>query len=96
MNSPLARVILRWLAIAIAIAALIDPVFSNRAAPPPPVVAIHLTSSDPDAIDRALRDTLTGRELITRMASGHRLPCATDEDCVVIADGSIDVGVDSA
>jgi hypothetical protein len=91
MNSALARVTLRWLAVAIAIAALIDPVFSNGTAMPPPVVAIHLTSSDPDAIDRALRDNVKGRELITRTASGHRLPCATDEDCVVIADGSIDV-----
>lgn len=91
MNSAVARVSLRWLAVAIAIAALIDPVFSTGAAPPPPIVAIHLTSSDPDAIDRALRDHSTGRELITRMAPGPRLPCATDEDCVMIADGSIDV-----
>ena len=91
MISAWARVSLRWLAIAIAVAALIDPVFSNGTAPPPPIVAIHLTSGDPDAIDRTLRDTLTGRELVTRVASGHRLPCATDEDCVVIGDGSIDV-----
>lgn len=95
MNNAPIRAACRVVAIMIAIAALIDPAFSNGAAPPAPVVAIHLTSNNADAIDRALRQGLNGRELVTREASTSRLPCATDEDCVVIADGSIDAGWDA-
>lgn len=90
MNAALARGALRSLAVAIAVAALIDPVFSSGTAPAPPVVAIHLTSSPTDAIDQALRAGLKDRAVITRAVTGNRLPCAPDEDCVLIADGSID------
>lgn len=91
MSSVLVRVTLRALAIVIAIAALIDPALSSSTPKVSPVVAVHLTSSEPDAVDRDLRELLAGRALITRLAAGNRLPCALDEHCVVIADGSIDV-----
>jgi hypothetical protein len=81
---------LRSVAVAIAIAGVIDPAWSRTVAPEPPVVAIHLTAADTPAIDRALRDALGGRELVAREAESHRLPCGPDEDCVLIADGSND------
>ena len=90
MSMPVVRVLLRASAIAIAVAALIDPVFSSSTSRDRPVVAIHLTAGAPDAIDSALKEHLNGRELITRVQPGNRLPCAVDEDCVAIADGSID------
>ncbi len=91
MSSILVRATLRAVAIAIAIAALIDPAFSSNTPKVSPVVVVHLTSNEPDAVDRGLRSRLDGRELIMRAAAGNRLPCALDEHCVVVADGSIDV-----
>lgn len=91
MSVVLVRLALRATAIAIAIAALIDPALSSSAPPASPVVAVHLTSNGPGAVDRGLRSQLAGRELIARRTAGNRLPCAADEHCVVIADGSIDV-----
>ena len=90
MSVSLVRILLRTLAVAIAVAALIDPVFSSSTVRDRPVVAIHLTAGAPAAIDSALKQHLAGRELITRVQAGNRLPCAVDEDCVAIADGSID------
>lgn len=90
MSVPLLRALLRAPAIAIAVAALIDPVFSSSTLQHRPVVAVHLTADAPAAVDAALRERLIGRELITRVQAGNRLPCAIDEDCVAIADGSID------
>lgn len=90
MTVPFIRVLLRAFAIAIAVAALIDPVFSSSTVRDRPVVAIHLTGGPPDAIDAALKEHLNGRPLTTRVQAGNRLPCAVDEDCVAIADGSID------
>lgn len=90
MSMSLVRVLLRASAIAIAVAALFDPVFSSGAEHDRAVVAIHLTADAPAAIDSALKAHLGGRELLTRVPAGHRLPCATDEDCVAVADGSID------
>ena len=90
MSVPVIRVVLRALAIAIAVAALIDPVFSSSRSQDRPVVAIHLTADVPAAVDAALREHLNGRQLTTRAPVGNRLPCAVDEDCIAIADGSID------
>ena len=90
MSASLIRFLLRASSIAIAVAALVDPVFSSSTSNDRPVVAIHLTAGPPAAIASALKGLLVGRELITRAQPGHRLPCAIDEDCVAIADGSID------
>ena len=90
MSVSVIRAVLRALAIAIAVAALIDPVFSSSESQDRPVVAIHLTADVPLAVDAALREHVNGRELITRVAVGNRLPCAVDEDCIAVADGSID------
>jgi hypothetical protein len=91
MKLVMARAVMRSVALAIAIAALIDPVWSDATPPPAPVIAIHLTAGEPAAIDAALRRALRDREMVTRAATGSRLPCATDEDCVIIADGSQDI-----
>ena len=90
MSISLARVLLRTSAIAMAVAALIDPVFSRSTSHQRPVVVIHRTAHPPAAIDSALKGQLRGRDLTTRVPDGIRLPCAVDEDCVAIADGSID------
>jgi hypothetical protein len=90
VSVSLIRVVLRASAIAIAVAALIDPVFSSSTLQERPVVAIHLTAGAPAAVDAALKEHLNGRELITRVQASNRLPCAIDEDCIAIADGSID------
>ena len=96
MSIPAIRMLLRALAIAIAVAALIDPVFSSSNSQDRPVVVIHLTAEMPKAVDAALREHLSGRDLMTRIQVGNRLPCAVDEDCIVIADGSIDSDWESA
>ena len=90
MSVSLVRVLLRASAIAMAVAALIDPVFSSSTSHERPVVVIHLTAHPPVAIESALKGQLRGRDLTTRVPDGIRLPCAVDEDCVAIADGSID------
>ena len=89
MSVSFIRVTMRALAIAIAVAALIDPVFSSSIAHDRPVVAVRLTADAPAAIESALREQLNGRELTTRVQTGNRIPCALDEDCIAIADGSI-------
>ncbi len=89
MNGAQIRGVLRAIAVVIAVAGVIDPAFSRTTTPESPVVAIHLTSGDSSAIDRALRERLGGRELVVRRPASHRLPCGQDEDCVLIADGSM-------
>jgi hypothetical protein len=84
------RTALRAVAVAIAIAGVIDPAWSRTVTHEPPVVAVDLTSADAAAIQTRLRDSLKGREVIVRAPATHRLPCGRDEDCVVIADGSIE------
>ncbi len=84
------RTALRAIAVAIAIAGVIDPTWSRTVTHEPPVVAVNLTSADTSAIQLRLRDSLKGREVIVRAPAMHRLPCGRAEDCVVIADGSVD------
>jgi len=91
MSAAVIRVALRSTAIAIAIAAIVDPVFSVSAAPRAPVAIIGLTSSDAGPVERRLRASLDDRDVSGRDAGGGRLPCAPGEQCVVIADGSVDV-----
>ena len=91
MTSPTLRVVLRAAAIAIAIAALIDPAFSSTRPVDRRLVAI-VASHASDSVDR-LRAAADGWDVITRSAGGPSLPCAPGERCVLIADGSIDVDV---
>lgn len=89
------RLMLRGLAIAIAIAGAADPVVSvSRNKPTRVTIA---TAVLPGRLEEArrVRDALiaaagTNVEWIERASRGGRLPCAAGDPCVVIADGSID------
>lgn len=84
------RVLLRSAAIAIAIAAMIDPVLSIGSAGGAAAVVVNMTASDAPAVENRLRQSAGGSELTPRTLTNHRLPCALDERCIVVADGSID------
>ena len=90
MSGADVRTTLRVIAVAIAILAVIDPEIPIVDAAPRPVVVVK-ASIDVAATRRALQDAIADRSLITREVTNGRLPCASDEDCVVIADGSVDV-----
>ena len=89
---PIARAALRAVAIAIAIAALVDPV-ATIARSPRRVVVARLTSSDGAVAERALRAGLPDSQLAIRPAANRRLPCAPAEPCVIVAAGSVDVDI---
>jgi hypothetical protein len=78
--------ILRSIAIAIAVAALIDPVFTVERAQTPRLVLVDLTQNDASPIADRLR-TLDP-DLQVRTAIAGRIPCAPGERCVIAADGS--------
>lgn len=88
----IARAALRVVAVAIAIAALVDPVATIARAPRRVVVA-RLASSEVAVAERALSAGLPGVELDVRPAANRRLPCAPAEPCVIVADGSVDVDI---
>ena len=90
MSGRLLRGILRGIAIAIAVAALVDPVLSIERAPAIPLTLIRMTAADAAPIERELRRVNSGTEVQLRDAVHHRLPCAPGERCVVLADGSVD------
>ena len=83
---------LRAIAIAIAIGGLIDPAGTVSRPPSQKLIAIRLTSAPAVEVERALRSNLAGWIVETREPES-RLPCGTDEQCVVIADGSMDATV---
>jgi hypothetical protein len=87
------RVALRAVAILIAIAALIDPVWTASRPPVREVIAIDLTAGVSDAVVAELQARAPRWQIVQRRMSGHRLPCGTHERCVAIADGSIDAEV---
>jgi hypothetical protein len=87
-----ARLPLRVIAIAIAIAALVDPAWSVARPPSRKLVAIHMTAAPAVDVEQALRRELPGWEIESRDGQSH-LPCGRDERCVVIADGSIDAAI---
>ena len=91
MRSGVARIALRVLAIAIVVAALIDPVMTVARFAPEPVVVARLASLEVAAAEAALRAGLPNAEVTVRSAGGRRLPCALSEACVIVADGSVDV-----
>jgi hypothetical protein len=86
-----ARLTLRSIAVLIAIAATIDPAFPLVRASSDPVVVVKLTSTPIDGAVRAMEQSLPGRAVTAREVINGRLPCASAEDCVLIADGSLDV-----
>jgi hypothetical protein len=94
MTSGSWRLLLRSVAVAIAIGALFDPVWSANRPQRPKLVAIDLTSSGSPAVER-LRANSRAWEVVTREVIGPTLPCAADEQCVVFADGSRDIEVPS-
>ena len=94
MNQRLLRGTLRGIAIAIAVAALVDPVLTIERAP---------ATADVDQDDRIGRGADRTRaaprqsctEVRVREAVHHRLPCGPGERCVVMADGSVDAELPS-
>jgi hypothetical protein len=87
------RLVLRAAAIVIAIAALIDPVWTASQPPLRELIAIDLTAGAADAVVAALRAAAPRWQIVQRPVTASRLPCGTHERCVAIADGSIDAGV---
>ena len=90
MNERLLRGILRSIAVAIAVAALLDPVLSIERAPAIPLTLIKLTAADVAPIERELRRFA---DVQVREVVHHRLPCGPGDRCVMIADGSVDAEV---
>jgi len=94
MNQRPVRLLLRVIAIAIAIAGLMDPALSSSRPPQQRLIAIRMTSAPTVTVERALTANLPGWVVEPREGQS-RMPCGRDEQCVVIADGSIDASVPS-
>jgi len=77
--------------VAIAIAAVADPVITLSRPAPRVVVVAQLASSSVASAESLLRAALPASEISVRLATGGGLPCAPDESCVMVADGSVDV-----
>lgn len=88
----LLRLGLRSAAVAIAIAGLVDPAWTVSRPPSQALVLIRASGIPNSEVEQALRAALPGWEIEPR-ALGSSLPCEADERCVVIADGTRDVGV---
>ena len=89
MNQRAVRLLLRAIAISIAIAGLMDPALSTSRPPPQRLIAIRMASSPTVSVEQALAANLPDWDVEAREWQ-PRLPCAADEQCVVIADGSND------
>jgi hypothetical protein len=88
------RTTLRTIAILIAVAAAIDPAFARIVAASRPLIAVRAAHAEIDAALQGVRDAFPDRSVIVREVKNGRLPCANDEDCVLVADGTIDVDWD--
>lgn len=88
-RDALIRLGLRTVAVAIAAAAIADPVLTVSRPVPYRVVVARLASANTDVEEAAIRSALPGADLSVRAASPGRLPCAPGELCVIVADGSI-------
>lgn len=86
-------VVLRSIAVLIAVAAVIDPVMTVTRPVVRPIVVAQLTATDTSAVDAAIRNAVAGAEPIYRQAVDGRLPCGAGEPCLVVADGSVDVSI---
>ena len=90
MRSRHAAIFLRSTGIAIAIAALIDPAFTSERMRAPQMVMVDLSAAGHAAVENRLRGI--DPDVVVR-AADRRIPCAPDERCVMVADGSLDVDV---
>ncbi|HEX7282889.1 MAG TPA: hypothetical protein VF239_12600, partial [Vicinamibacterales bacterium] len=88
MSTSALRIVLRSAAIVMAIAAVIDPVFSLERPITPPVALIDMTDGPLDEIRDMLRERAAAT-VIERETTGHRIPCAPGERCVIVADGTV-------
>lgn len=88
-RDALVRIVLRTVAVAIAVAAMIDPVLTLSRPIPHRVVVARLASTDVEGVASAIRSALAGAEVSVRAISNGRLPCAPGEACVMVADGSV-------
>lgn len=91
MPHTMLRGALRAFAVLTAVAALVDPVMTVARSAPRSVVMARLVSSGAGPVERALRSALPDFEWTFRTPEGRRLPCAQDEPCVIVADGSVAV-----
>ncbi|MEY4093411.1 MAG: hypothetical protein RLZZ53_610 [Acidobacteriota bacterium] len=83
------RVMLRAVAILIAVAAVVDPAWSIGRPGAQRVVAVDLVDGDGASPIASLQAALPGWEVVRREGTGSQVPCAPDERCVLIADGTI-------
>lgn len=81
------QVMLRAIAIAIAVAAFIDPVFTLDRAQRSPLVFVDMSATGIETIVQRFSDDSTAIEI--RRPADHRVPCAPRERCVIVADGSV-------
>lgn len=88
-RDAIVRLGLRAVAVAIAAAAIVDPVLTVSRPVPHRVVVVRLASVNVDAEEAAIRSALPDAEVSVRTASHGRLPCAPGESCVMVADGSV-------
>lgn len=87
------RILLRAIAVLIAVAATVDPAWPVDRPQPARLVAIDLADGDVEATVSTLRSALGDWHVERREASGGSIPCAPGERCVVIADGSVDAAL---
>lgn len=92
MTTAAWRLLARSVAITIAIGALIDPVWSSTRPAPLRAIAVNLAADGEAAIEK-LQQVAPAWDIVTREVEESRLPCAVDERCIVIADGSRDVEI---
>jgi hypothetical protein len=81
------RIGLRTVAIAIAVVALVDPVFSVDRVANSRVALIDMTNGSLDRVRQALSNR--GADITERAPRGFRIPCAPSEHCVIVADGTV-------
>ena len=80
-------IMLRAVAVAIAVAAFIDPVLTRDRPRESQLVLVDLSASGIDTVGRAFRQGSTAVEV--RQPNAHRVPCPPGEQCTIVADGSI-------
>lgn len=88
-RDAIVRLVLRAVAVVIAVAGVIDPVMTLSRPAPRRVVIAQLASSSVDAVASAIRSGVPGIDLVIRPVDHGRLPCAPTESCVMVADGSV-------
>ena len=89
----LPRLVLRTLAVLIAVAAAIDPVMTVTRPAARSVVLASLASADVADVESAVRSALPAADVSLRRATNGRLPCLPGEPCLMVADGSVDVDI---